>query len=122
MAKVLVVEDEAFLSQALSDKLRKSGYEVETAMDGEMGLEKIRSFKPEVVLLDLLMPKKNGYAVLDEIKKDKTWKNLPIIVLSNFGEKTEIKKAKDLGAKDYYVKANVKLADLVNKIKRYLPK
>jgi len=122
MSKILVVEDEAFLLQALSDKLKKAGHEVETAGDGVQGMEKIKSFKPDLVFLDLLMPNKDGYAVLKETHEMDDYKDLPIVILSNFGEEKEIKKAKDLGARDYYVKANLKLSELVTKIEDYIKK
>ncbi|MBU0706776.1 response regulator [Patescibacteria group bacterium] len=122
MSKILVVEDEAFLLQALSDKLKKAGHNVETAVDGVQGMEKIKSFKPELVFLDLLMPNKDGYAVLEEAKSMDETKDIPIVILSNFGDEKEIKKAKDLGARDYYVKANLKLSELVTKIEDYVKK
>ncbi len=122
MAKVLIVEDEAFLSQALTDKMRKAGFEVDAAMDGEEGIAKIKTFKPSIVLLDLLMPKKNGHDVLTEIKKIEKFKDLPIVILSNFGDKSEIKKAMAEGARDYFVKANLKLGELVVKINEYIKK
>ena len=117
MAKILIVEDEAFLSQALVDKMKKAGFEVDSAVDGEQGLEKIKSFKPNLVLLDLLMPKKNGHDVLKEVKKSDELKDIPVIILSNFGDKVEIKKAMDEGARDYFVKASLKLEDLIVRVK-----
>lgn len=120
MAKILVVEDEAFLSEALTDKLRKSKYEVEAAMDGEQATQKIDSFIPELILLDIRMPKKDGFTVLQELKQNPKTKNIPVVMLSNFGEVTEITKAKSLGAQDYFVKANLRLVDLVAKIKTLL--
>ena len=122
MARILVVEDEAFLSQALTDKLRKAGYEVDAAMDGEQGLAKIESFKPELVLLDLLMPKKNGHEVLKAVKMDDKTKDLPVMILSNFGDKTEINKAMEEGAREYFVKASLSLDDLLVRIKECIKK
>ncbi len=120
MAKILVVEDEIFLSEALTDKLRKSKYTVEAAMDGEQALIKVGSFKPELILLDIRMPKKDGFSVIRELKNSPTTKDIPVIMLSNFGEANEVTKAKSLGAQDYFVKANLKLVDLCTKIKNLL--
>lgn len=120
MAKILVVEDEVFLSEALTDKLRKSKYKVEAALDGEQAMQKVSSFLPELILLDIRMPKKDGFSVLKELKQNSSTKKIPVIMLSNFGEPSEITKAKSLGAQDYFVKANLKLVDLVAKIKSLL--
>ncbi len=117
MSKILVVEDEAFLLQALTDKLKKAGYEVESGVDGAEGLLKVKKFKPDLLLLDLLMPKKNGHEVLKEVKASEETKDMPVIILSNFGDKAEIKKAMDEGARDYFVKANLSLDDLLVRIR-----
>ncbi|MFA5107429.1 MAG: response regulator [Patescibacteria group bacterium] len=120
MAKILVVEDEIFLSEALTNKLRKTKHTVETAMDGVQALAKVGPFKPELILLDIRMPKKDGFSVIRELKSAPATKDIPVIMLSNFGEANEVTKAKALGAQDYFVKANLKLADLCEKIKNLL--
>lgn len=120
MAKILVVEDEAFLSEALTNKLKKCGYDVKPARDGEEATKLVADFQPSVVLLDIRMPKKDGFTVLQEIRQNPKTKSIKVIILSNFGENTEITKAKSLGADDYFIKANLKLADLLERIKTHL--
>ncbi|MEK7452982.1 MAG: response regulator [Patescibacteria group bacterium] len=114
--KVLVVEDEVTLNQVYKNKLESLGYEVMTAYDGEEALEKVRAFIPDVVLLDLMLPKKSGYEVLTDIKKDEKISNIPVMILSNLGQDDDIKKGMDLGAIDFVVKSDIRLADLMRKI------
>ncbi|MHB1118367.1 MAG: response regulator, partial [Minisyncoccota bacterium] len=105
MSHVLVVEDEEFLVRALKDNLESEGYDVAVAMDGEAAFDELAKRKPDLILLDLLLPKKNGFDVLKEIKEHLEWKLVPVVVLSNLGEDSEIKRALELGANDYFVKS-----------------
>jgi DNA-binding response OmpR family regulator len=118
--KILVVEDDNSLREMYETKLKKEGFLTYTAIDGEEGLKKIKEIKPDVVILDLIMPKKNGFDVLTEINKNKSSQKPPIIVLSNLGLDDDIILAKSLGAKDYLVKSTLLLKDLVKKIKEYI--
>jgi len=114
---ILLVEDEPTLQKTLSLALTQEGYEVKSALDGEIGLRLAREVKPDIVLLDLILPKMDGFEVLDELKKDETTKNIPIIVLTNLESTQDIEKALALGATNYLVKANYDLKDVIEKVK-----
>ncbi len=120
MAKIILVEDEQILLKALSIQLLSAGFEVLTANNGEAGLELIKKEKPDVVLLDILMPKMTGFEVLEHLKKDGALKNIPVIVLSNQGQESEKQKGLSLGAADYYVKSDTDLSELTEKVKAVL--
>lgn len=120
MKHILIVEDEDFLVRALEDNLAVGGNKVETAKDGEEAIEKIRKNKPDLILLDLLMPKKDGFYMLEELKKNPKWKLIPVIVLSNLGEDTAIKRAMEMGADDYLVKSQHPIQEVIKKVKDYL--
>lgn len=112
MAKILIMEDEPILSQALTIELNSYGYTVLAADNGVDGLDIFYKEKPDLVLLDLLMPKKNGYEVLEELKSKKLLHGLKVIVLSNLGQDDEKKRAIALGAKNFFVKSSIDLEDL----------
>lgn len=120
MAKVIIVEDEAVLQKALSIEALGAGFTVFTAGNGEAGLELIRKEKPDAVLLDLMLPKMNGFDVLAALKKDDATKNIPVIILSNMGQDEDRKKGLALGAADYFVKSNTDLEALTEKIKKMI--
>jgi len=120
MNRILVVEDEEFLVLALKDNLEAEGCTIDVAMNGEEAMKHIRSNRPNLILLDLLMPKRDGFYVLEEIKKNPEWKLIPIIVLSNLGSDTEIKKALEMGADDYFVKSQHPIEEVIEKVKEYL--
>ena len=117
---ILLAEDDKFISRAYTDGLSRAGFNVIPAMDGNEALAKARENKPDLVLLDLIMPGKNGFETLEELKADSKLKNIPVIVLSNLGQETDIEQAKKLGAADYMVKANYSLQEVIDKIKKYL--
>jgi len=118
--KVLIIEDDKSLREMYETKLKIKGFNVITAEDGEDGIKKIKTEKPNLVLLDMMMPKKNGFDVLGDIQKDVKIKKTPVIVLSNLGQESDMALAKSLGAKEYYVKSNLLLNDLVNKVEEYV--
>ncbi|MFA6255066.1 MAG: response regulator [Patescibacteria group bacterium] len=120
MAKVLVAEDDQFLSKAYSAKLKKSGFEVMLANDGEEVMQKVKTEKPDIILLDLIMPKKDGFEVLAELKKDEKLKKIPVVVLSNLGQEEDITRGKKLGAVGYLVKSNIPISAVVEKINQIL--
>lgn len=122
MKKILVAEDDLFLANAYKAKLTKEGFELEIAADGEETMSKIASFQPDALLLDLMMPKKDGFSVLEDLRKDPRWKDLPIIVATNLGQKEDIDRAMSLGATGYVVKSNLTLSALVDQINQYLSK
>lgn len=119
--KVLVVEDDRFLRELMAEKLKGSGYEVVEAEDGDDAFKKIQSQKPSVVLLDLILPGMDGFAVLRETRKLPEFANTPIIVLSNLGQADDIQRATKLGATDYLIKAHFTPADIVVKIHELFP-
>lgn len=118
--KIALVEDDHFLSKVLAFRLREEGFDVAVAADGEEAIKVIKKDKPNLVLLDLLLPKKSGFDVLAEIKADENTKKIPVIILSNLGQQTDIDKGIQLGAIDYLVKANFGIKDIVAKIKERL--
>lgn len=118
--KIVLLEDEKLLSEAVKDKLTREGYHVLTAFNGKEGIKIIKENKPDLILLDLIMPFKDGKEVLKELKNIPDLKEIPVIILSNLGQDSGIEQAKDLGAVDYLIKSNLKIKELVNKIKKYL--
>ena len=120
MKYILIVEDEEFLSLALKDNLTAEGSTVDIAANGDEAVEHIRKKKPDLILLDLLMPKRDGFYVLEEVKKNPEWKLIPIIVLSNLGGDAEIKRALEMGADDYFVKSQHPIEEVIEKVKDYL--
>ena len=114
--KILVVEDEEILLTALREELESGGYQVEGATDGIDGLEKTKAFKPDLILLDLLMPKMDGMEMLQKLKADSEIRDVPVVILTNLSDYEKISEALSLGAMDYLVKANYKLEDLLEKV------
>lgn len=116
MNKILIVEDEDALSRVMSEKLKSGGYETEIARDGAAAFPAARKFKPDLILLDLLLPKKNGFEVLDDLKKNTDLRNIPVIVLSNLDQDEDIKKAMAGGAADYFVKSQHPINEIIEKV------
>lgn len=122
MATILIVEDENFLIRTLQDNLIAEGFAVDIAKDGEEAVKIIGKNKPDLILLDLLMPKKDGFYVLKELKKNPKWKSIPVIVLSNLGDDIEIKRAMKMGVDDYFIKSQHSIDEVIKKVKEYLKK
>ncbi|KKQ41897.1 hypothetical protein A2907_02265 [Candidatus Azambacteria bacterium RIFCSPLOWO2_01_FULL_37_9] len=120
--KIVLVEDDQFLSKILILRLVEEGFDVVLADNGQDAAGVIKKENPNIVLLDLLLPKKNGFEVLEEIKLDAKINQIPVIILSNLGQQTDINKGLKLGAIDYLVKANFGIKDIVSKIKEHLAK
>lgn len=120
--KVLIVEDDKFLAELISTKLDKEGYDIVLATDGESGVAKTKEERPDIILLDIMLPGMDGFEVLETMKKDEDVKvkETPVIILSNFGQEEKIEKGLSLGAKDYLVKANFTTSEIVDKIKDVL--
>lgn len=116
---VLLVEDDPFLSSILQLKLDKENFKTIRAADGEEALNLLieQGIRPDVILLDLILPKKNGFEVLETIRQDPTLEKLPVIIISNLGQPSDIDRGKALGVIDYFVKAKLSVDELVNKIK-----
>lgn len=117
---ILLVEDDEFLAELYGTKLGLEDYEVILATDGEKGLKMIKEKKPDLVLLDIILPKMDGFEILKAVKDDKTIKRVPIILLTNLSQKDEVKKGLELGAKDYLIKAHFMPSEVVKKIKEAL--
>lgn len=122
MEKIVFIEDETTLQKMLSAALKEEGFSVIAASDGEAGLAAVRAEKPALVLLDLILPKMDGFTVLSEIKKDEATLKIPVIVLTNLESAENVEKVVALGATTYLVKANYDLPDIVAKIKEVLGK
>ena len=120
MKKILIIEDDSFLSEMYSTKLIREGFETEIAINGKQGLDKIKSIKPDLVLLDIVLPKMDGFEILESVKKDSKLKNIPIVLLTNLGQKNEIEKGLLLGADEYIIKAHFTPTAVVTKIKEIL--
>lgn len=118
--KVLLAEDDQFLQKMYAAKLSREGLEVEGVEDGEKALAAMRARRPDIVLLDIMMPKKDGFTVLEEMKADSVLKDIPVIVLSNLGEVEDVKRAKRLGADDYLIKAHFLPSEVVGIVKKYI--
>lgn len=117
--KILIVEDDKFLIKAYEIKFKKEGFDIMMAGDGAAGLEMAQK-KPDLVVLDLMLPKLNGFEFLEAIKKDEKLKNIPVIVLSNLGQKADMDKVISLGAADYLVKTEYSLEEIIKKVEKYL--
>jgi DNA-binding response OmpR family regulator len=118
--KVLIVEDEEMLVNMYISKFEKEGFDPIKALNGKQGLELAEKEKPEIILLDVIMPEMDGFMVLKELKSNSKTKSIPVIMLTNLGQDEDIKKGNELGAKDYLVKANLTPAQVVEKVKEIL--
>ncbi len=117
---VLLTEDDQSLLKIYSNKLRLSGFDVSMATTGDESLRKAAAEQPDIILLDLILPNKDGFLVLEELKAKDDTKHIPVIILSNLGQEADIARGKKLGAADYLIKSDVSLADLVSKVKKYI--
>ena len=118
--KVLIVDDDAFLLDMYSIKFKESGFSVEIAKNGEEAIAKAKSLNPDVILLDIVMPKMDGFDVLREIKKDNIAPNAVIFILTNLGQKEDVDRGLRLGASDYIVKAHFTPSEVVAKVRNFL--
>lgn len=118
MPKILVIEDDKFLRELIARKLREENYEVSEAVDGEEGFQKVQEEKPDLILLDLILPGIDGFEVLAKIKEDPTLAQIPVIILSNLGQRDDIEKGLRLGAIDFLVKAHFTPNEIIEKIKK----
>ena len=117
---IFVVEDNKFLTKFYRIKLEKEGFNVICAFDGEEAMQKIQTETPNIILLDIIMPKKSGMDVLVELKKDPKFQNIPVLVLTNLGQEEDMEKTLDAGADDYIVKADTSFEDVLDKIEKHL--
>lgn len=120
MKTILFIEDESALQKTFGDLLTQEGYKMIPALDGETGLKLAKKEKPDLILLDLILPKIHGFQVLKELKEDPETKEIPIIILTNLEKIGDVEKALELGATTYLVKANYTLEEVLEKIKKAL--
>lgn len=120
MKKILVAEDDKMLALAYQLKLTKNGFDVRVVSDGKEALEIISSFRPDLIILDLVMPVMDGITVLRRLKEDAATRNLPVMVASNLGQSADLAKGVELGAIDYIVKSDISMEGLIKKIIGYL--
>lgn len=118
--RLLIIEDDKFLRDLIVRKLTNEGFEVKEAETGEDGLEVLRENPPQLLLLDILLPGMSGYDVLEAIKKDERLRSVPVVMLSNLGQKEEIERAESLGAKDFLIKAKYTPGEIVARVKEIL--
>jgi len=120
MKKILFIEDEPSLQKTLGTKLKNRGYEVVSAFDGEEGVKMASENEPNIILLDIILPKKNGFEVLCELKSRERTQKIPVIILTNLENIEEVEKALELGSTTYLVKANYNLDEIVEKIEKVM--
>lgn len=119
-AKILLIEDDTFLVEMYTTKFELEGFSVISAEDGQKGLDMVKKENPNIILLDILMPKMDGFAVLDALKKDKETADIPVVLLTNLGQKEDVKKGFEKGAVGYLIKAHFMPSEVVEKIKKIL--
>lgn len=119
---ILVIEDDKFLRELISQKLSKEGFKISEAMDGEEGVKKIQQEKPDLILLDLILPGLDGFEVLFQTKQDPALSEIPVIILSNLGQKEDVERGLKMGAVDYLIKAHFTPGEIIEKIKQALEK
>lgn len=117
---VLIVEDDVFLADIYKKKFEMEGFKVVVSENGEKALSDIKKKSPDVVLLDILLPKLDGFAVLERLKADKETSSAPVILLTNLGQKDDVEKGLEMGAVDYLIKAHFKPSEVVDKVKKVL--
>jgi DNA-binding response OmpR family regulator len=120
--KILIIDDDEDFLSILDMKFKKEGFLVVIAKDGEEGIRIAKSENPNIILLDMALPKKGGIEVLEDLKSDEVSKNIPVIILSNFSEDENIKKATSLGATDYFIKADSSILEIFEKVQKIVSK
>jgi DNA-binding response OmpR family regulator len=114
---ILLIEDEPLLGTLLKQRLEKENFKVVLARDGEEGLKLCKEINPSLILLDIILPKVSGFEILETVKKDSAYPQTPVIIISNLGQNTDVEKGRSLGAIGYFVKANLSVEELVEKVK-----
>lgn len=122
MKNILIIEDDAFLRDLINKKLSSAGFHTSEAVDGESGIKKMKEENPDLVLLDLLLPSMDGFEVLAATKKDPAISAIPVIILSNLGQKEDVDKGIRMGAADYLIKAQFTPEEIIAKVKEIFEK
>lgn len=120
MGDILIAEDDKFLAKIYATKFKKIGLAVDIAEDGQAALDMMKKDKPKLLLLDLIMPKVDGFEVMQKMNADPALKKIPVLVLSNLGQESDIEKAEKLGAKEFIIKSDMSIAEVVKKIQSHL--
>lgn len=119
-SSILLVEDDPFLSSLLRTRLQNEGFSVVHAADGDQAIQALKTMKPSLILLDLILPKKSGFEVMEAMQSDPELNKSPIIIISNLGQDTDLARGKELGAIEYFVKAKTSIDDLIVKIREFI--
>ncbi len=120
MKKILIIEDDKILQKALNEALSEAGFKIILASDGDEGIQKAKSEKPDLILLDIILPGKNGYNVLLAFSDDDSLKNIPVIMLTVIDSEFSVETCKEAGVKDYLVKSDYSLDEVIKKINKYI--
>ena len=118
--KILIIEDEEVLLELLQKELTQENYQIDVARDGQEGLNKAKENKPDLILLDIIMPKMGGFEVIEKMNQDEELKSIPIIIISNSGQRVELDRVKELGVKDWLIKTDFDPKEVVAKVKKQL--
>jgi len=118
--KVLLIEDDPFLGSLLGNRLKRDGLDVVIAKNGSEAMKSIKAEAPALILMDLILPGKSGFEIMEEIKADPQIPKIPVVIISNLGQEADIARGRELGAVEYIVKARTSIDELVSKIKSYL--
>jgi len=118
--KILVVEDDKFLRELITQKLSREGYDVYEAVDGEDGVRKAKESNPDIILLDLILPGIDGFEVLAKIKEDSNLEQIPVVILSNLGQRDDVERGLKLGAVDFLIKAHFTPGEIIEKVNKIL--
>jgi len=117
--KIALIEDDEILSKVINEELLEAGFIVERAFNGEEGLKLVASMKPNLILCDIIMPKKGGFEVLEELKRSPATRDIPVVILTMLGSDDDIKKGLKLGANDYIVKSQHAVSEIVDKVRQF---
>lgn len=120
MKKILVAEDDKFLANAYRVKLNKLNYDIRIVGNGDEVIKAVTEYAPDLIILDLLMPIRDGFSALTELKGNEQWKKIPVIVASNLSQPDDVVKATKLGADDYIVKTDFSMKEIIDKVKKFI--
>lgn len=118
--KILVVEDDNFLSSLIKARFERENFVVIQAFDGQEAIEILKKERPTAIILDLIMPRASGFEVLEHIALDTQLNDIPVVILSNLAQESDIQKAKQLGAREFFIKIRISVNDLITKVKELI--
>ena len=119
---VALIEDDPLIAEMYTTKFTKEGFAIQHAVDGAAGLELVKKIQPDIILLDIIMPKMDGFQVLKQLRDDAAFAKTPVVMLTNLGQEEDVQKGRELGATDYFIKTNFTPAAIVDKVKTLLAK